>query len=262
MTREKIDSGFLSAEAKRLMDFRKQHVTKNDLTPCPQCATLVKIQAVKCPQCTSDISGHTQKIREELQKLSEVTAELNELHKKEMELFKKEAGEKPIWNRIRDFFSEPALIQDMKIVLPFLIGLFALILFLRNHASGLVFLLGSIASGFAVYFLFEKWKLIKYVAVDLYRTVLLGGMLVILSSATLDSANFWPSVSIFPEITDKIVNVNSSSANIRQAPNTNSKVLMTVTSGEKLTVLEKKDSWYEVRTESGLTGWVYSNLVN
>ena len=244
------------------MEFRKQHVTKNDLTPCPQCATMVKIQAVKCPQCTSDISEHTQKIREELQKLAEVTTELNELHKKEMELFQKEAGEKPIWERIRDFFSEPALIQDMKIVLPFLIGLFALVLFLKNNVSGLVFLLGTLGGGFAVYFLFEKWKVIKFVTVDLYRTVLLGGMLVILSSATLDSANFWPNVSVLPEIKNNIVAVKSPSANIRQAPNTNSNVLTAVPSGENLTVLEKKDSWYKVRTESGVTGWVYSNLVN
>lgn len=258
MSKEK-GAGFLSHEAKRLMEFKKQNIRKNDLTPCPQCATLVKIQAVKCPQCTSDISDHTSRVREELGNLEKVTAELSELHKKEQELFQKEAGEKPFWERIRGFCGDPHFLQDMKIVLPFLILLFGLILFLKNQASGLVFLGGSLGACFVVYFLFEKWSLKKFVTLDLYRTVLLGGLLVILSSATLDSANFWPEFSL---LENDVVRVVSTSANIRETPSTSSGIVTTVHSGERLSVLESQGSWFRVRTKDGDTGWVFSNLVD
>jgi len=147
----------------------------------------------------------------------------------------------------------------MKIVLPFLILLFGLILFLKNQASGLVFLGGSLGACFVVYFLFEKWNLKKFVTLDLYRTVLLGGLLVILSSATLDSANFWPEFSL---LENEVVRVVSTSANIRETPSTSSGIVTMVHSGERLSVLESQGSWFKVRTEDGEVGWVYSNLVD
>ena len=63
-------SQLMSEEAKRLMDFKREHITNNE-SPCPQCATHVSIQAVKCPHCTSDISRHTKNVRDELNKLKE-----------------------------------------------------------------------------------------------------------------------------------------------------------------------------------------------
>ena len=92
---EERGSHSLDAEAKRLLEFKKQNIKKNDLTPCPQCATLVNINANKCPQCTSDISKHTQTVREQLDRLNQVTAQLHELHKREMEVYQQEAGSKP-----------------------------------------------------------------------------------------------------------------------------------------------------------------------
>jgi hypothetical protein len=253
----------LGAEAKRLMDFKKQHVRKNHLTPCPQCATPVNIQAVKCPHCTSEISKHTRQVREELRRLKEVTAELYEIHKKEIELLQQEATETPFWERIRSFFSDPRLLQDMKIVLPFLICLFTVVFFLKDKSSGLVFLLGSLGSGFVAYSLFKKWNLSKYVTIDLYRTALVFGLLLILSNTSFDSTGFWPDFSGVGGTSSSrgSVVVQSSTANIRQAASADSDVVTMVRSGEKLKVLEKRDSWYRVRTESGQSGWIYAPLV-
>ncbi len=75
---EQTGSHSLDVEAKKLLDFKKQHIKKNDLTPCPQCATLVNINANKCPQCTSEISEHTKHVREQLDRLTQVTAQLHE----------------------------------------------------------------------------------------------------------------------------------------------------------------------------------------
>ncbi len=44
---ERTGSHSLDAEAKRLLDFKRQNIKKDNLTPCPQCATLVNINANK-----------------------------------------------------------------------------------------------------------------------------------------------------------------------------------------------------------------------
>jgi len=261
MRQESQRPDLLGTEARRLMDFKSQHVKNNNQTPCPQCATLVSIQANKCPQCTSDIADHTQLVREELQRLTEVTEELYELHQKEMELLHQEAGQKPLWQRLKEHFSEPRFLQDMKIVLPFMIGLFAVVIFLKENASDLVFLLGSVIGAFVVYFLFNKWDLRKYVTLDLYRAVLLLGVIIVLSSTPFDSTTFWPETSVLNASKARRVAVQGSTVNIRQAPTTKSNVVTRAHKGDKLKVLEERDSWYQVETESGSTGWVYANLV-
>ena len=250
-------SSSLDAEAKRLLDFKKQNLKKKDLTPCPQCATLVNIQANKCPHCTSDISKHTKTVREELKKLNEITAQLYELHKREMELYHQETGHKPFWIKIRDFFNEPQVLQDLKIVLPSLISFFVLILFLRSKASGLVFWLVSLLGSFLIYFLFDKWNLKKYVTLNLYRTVLLFGIIMVLASSLGSSTKFWPELSFLKSG----IEVQASAAMIREAPTTNSEVVATAYRGEDLKVLDKNESWYKVQTESGKTGWIHSSVV-
>ncbi len=258
---EERGSHSLDAEAKRLLEFKKQNIKKNDLTPCPQCATLVNINANKCPQCTSDISQHTQKVREQLDKLNQVTAQLHELHKREMEVCQQEAGSKPFWERMGDFFTEPQLLQDLKIVLPFLIGFLGLVLFLGGKVSGFVFWLSSLAGGFVVYYLFKKWNLKKYVTVDLYGTLLVFGLITILSSSLGSSAKFWPELSFLKGTTVTTVEVQSSAVNIREAPTTNSSILSTAQRAERLTVIDQSGSWYNVETGSGTTGWVHASLV-
>jgi hypothetical protein len=254
----------LGAEARRLMEFKKQHVRRNHLTPCSQCATPVSIQASKCPHCTSDIAPHTRHVREELQRLKEITAELYEIHKKELELLRQEASETPLRERVRIFCTDPRLLQDMKIVLPFLIGVFTVVFFLKGNSSGLVFLLGTLGCGFVAYSLFQKWGLNRFVTLDLYRAVLVFGLVVVLSGASFDSAAFWPDFSFVTGASASprgSVVVQSVSANIRRAPSAESEIVTTARNGEKLKVLEKRDSWYRVRTGSGQAGWVYAPLV-
>ena len=88
----------------------------------------------------------------------------------------------------------------------------------------------------------------------------MGGIVVILSSAQFDSANFWPQMSVANGGSGRVV-VQSQIANIRQEPSTRSGVVTQAHSGEKLKVLGKQDSWYRVETESGSTGWIFANLV-
>ncbi len=250
-------SQLMSEEAKRLMEFKRENIINND-TPCPKCATLVSVQAVKCPQCTSDISRHTKKVRDELSKLKEVTEELHELHRQEVELIRQEANEKPIWERIQFFFSNPKFVQDLKIVLPFMIGLFALVFYASGISSGFMFLLTAIGSGFAILFLFKKWGLTKYITLDLYRGLIIGGLFVILSSTTFEASTFWPQMSILTQT----VEIRSESANIRQSPTTSSDVVTRGARGDKLVVLEKRNPWYRVKTSSGTVGWIHSSLLD
>ncbi len=247
----------MSEEAKRLMDFKKEYI-KNNETPCPKCATLVNIQAVKCPQCTSDISQHTKKVRDELNKLKKVTEELNELHRKEMELIRQEASEKPIRERIQNFFGDPKFIQDLKLVLPFMIGLFGLVIYASSKLSGFMFLLTTIAGGFVILFLFKKWGLTRYITLDLYRGLIIFGLFAIIISTTFEASTFWPKMSVLTQT----VEISSESANIRQSPTTSSSVVTQVARGDKLAVLEKRDPWYKVRTSTGAVGWIHSSLLN
>ncbi len=255
---EQTGSHSLDAEAKRLLDFKRQNIKKDNLTPCPQCATLVNINANKCPQCTSDISKHTNKVREQLDRLNQVTAQLHELHKRDIEVYQQEAGSKPFWERVRDFFTEPQFLQDLKIVLPFLIGFFGLVVFLGGRVNGFFFWLVSLTGGFVVYSLFKKWNVKRYVTVDLYRTLLVCGLLLVLSSSLGSSMKFWPEL---PFQKDTVVEVQSSAVNIREAGTTSSNIISTAQRGEKLKMIDKNGSWYKVETESGTTGWVHASLV-
>ncbi len=246
----------LKEEASRLMEFKRENV-RNDETPCPQCATPVNIRAAKCPHCTSDISQHTNKVRTELARLKEVTAELDDLHHQELELLKHEAGQKPIWKRIESFLSEPKFVQDLKLVLPFLIGFFGLAIYASTVLSGFLFLLTALAGGFVVLLLFKKWGLKKYVTVDFYRGILIAGLFVLITNTTFNTATFWPTVSVI----NQTVVVNSEKANIRELPDTSSPIVAESSRGNVLVVVERKDSWYKVKTPSGAVGWVHSSLL-
>ena len=255
---EQMGSHSLDAEAKKLLDFKKQNIKKNDLTSCPQCATLVNIKANKCPQCTSEISEHTKHVREQLDRLTQVTAQLHELHNREIEVSRQEASSKPFWERVRDFFTEPQLLQDLKIVLPFLIGFFVLGVFLGSRVNGVFFWPISLTGGFVVYYLFKKWNVKKYVTVDFYGTLLVCGLLFVMSSSLGSSMTFWPELSF---LRDTTVEVQSSAVNIREAGTISSSIISTAQRGEKLKVIDLIGSWYHIETESGTSGWVHASLV-
>jgi SH3-like domain-containing protein len=51
------------------------------------------------------------------------------------------------------------------------------------------------------------------------------------------------------------------SINIRSAPNTNSSTIGNAFYGVVFTVVEKKDGWTKVKHDSGLTGWIKTELL-
>jgi hypothetical protein len=159
---------------------------------------------------------------------------------------------------VRDFFTEPQLLQDLKIVLPFLIGFFVLGVFLGSRVNGVFFWPISLTGGFVVYYLFKKWNVKKYVTVDLYCTLLVCGLLFVLSSGLGISMNFWPDLSF---LTATTVEVQSSTVNIREIGTISSSIISTAQRGEKLKVIDLIGSWYHVETESGTSGWVHVSLV-
>ncbi|NIO28506.1 MAG: SH3 domain-containing protein [Candidatus Latescibacteria bacterium] len=245
----------LNAEAKRLLDFKKKNVKKHNQTPCPECATLIQINANKCPHCSSDIGDHTAKIREELGKLKGITVELHELHNRYMECHEEESAAHSFWERAKGFISDPRMREDLKIVLPAFLLFFVLIAALRVMGNGPLFWSTTLAGGFIAYYLLKKSNFRRYVTIDLYRAALVLGLILVISGATTRPLPGWPDMSL------NTVEVQRSVANIRESATTNSQVVTTANQGDKLKVLDRQGAWYKVQTKDGQTGWVYSSLV-
>lgn len=247
----------LDDEARRLLEFKKENIRKNRLTPCPECATWINLKARKCPQCTSDISAHTQKVQEQLKKLDEISAELYELHKKKMELYHEGTPYKPIWERVQTFFTDKQLLQDFKIVIPTLVSFFALLFFLKSQDYGILFWLAAIGGGTGLYFLFKRWNLKKFIVLDLYRTALVFGLVILLTATLFSKVTVWPAKS-----GKQTAVITAPSANLRESPSTSADVVATVQQGERVTVTGKRGSWYKVKTENRKRGWIHAELVS
>ncbi|UCF05971.1 MAG: SH3 domain-containing protein [bacterium] len=245
----------LNAEAKRLLDFKKKNVKKNNQVPCPECATLIQVNANKCPHCSSDISSHTEKIREELEKLKDITTELHELHNRYMECHEEESAVRSFWERGKDFISDPRMREDLKIILPSFLLFFVLIGALRIMGNGPLFWSVTLAGGFIAYSLLKKSNFRRYVTIDLYRVALVVGLIIVISGAATQPLPGWPDMSF------NTVEVQRSVANIRESATTDSRVVTTANQGDKLKVLDRQGAWYKVKTKDGQTGWVYSSLV-
>jgi Bacterial SH3 domain len=256
----------LDAEAMRLLQFKREKIRKGNMTPCPECATLISVNANKCPHCTSNITDQNQKIRSELNKLNELSVQLYDLHKRQMELYRHQAEQKPFWQKSKELFTDPQVVQDLKVLLPTLISFFALLLFLRSIASGPVFWLVSVGGTVLVAALLKKWNVRKYLTIDLYRSVLVIVTAAILVASLDSTRRFWPEMPLAGNTTEAVasaanIRVVASGANIRAEPNTQANVVTTVNQGEDLRVLQENGSWYRVSTESGQTGWVHASLV-
>ena len=245
----------LNSEAKRLLDFKKKNVKKHNQTPCPECATLIQISANRCPHCASDIGDHTTRIREELGKLKDITAELHELHNSYMECYEEESAVRPFWERARGFFSDPRMREDLKTILPSLLLFFVLIVALRVMDNEPLFWGITLPGGFIAYFLLKKSNFRRYVTIDLYRAALVVGLILVISGAATLSLPGWFDTS------SNSVEVQRPVANIRESATTDSRVLTTASQGDKLEVIGRQGAWYNVKTEDGQTGWVYSSLV-
>ena len=245
----------LNAEAKRLLDFKKKNVKKHNQAPCPECATLIQISANKCPHCSSDVSDHTTHIREELGKLKEITAELHGLHNSYLECYEEESAVRPFWERAKAFFLDPRMREDLKTILPAFLLFFVLIAALRVMGNGPLFWGITLPGGFIAYFLLKKSNFRKHVTIDLYRAALVVGLILAISGAAIRPLPGWPDVS------SNSVVVQRSVANIRESATTDSRVVTTASQGDELKVIGRQGAWYNIRTEDGQTGWVYSSLV-
>jgi SH3-like domain-containing protein len=64
-----------------------------------------------------------------------------------------------------------------------------------------------------------------------------------------------------PHVIVKANRSEEQSINVRSAPRTNSSIIGNAFYGVVFTVIEKKDGWVKVRHDTGLTGWVKSDLL-
>ncbi|MCH7548617.1 MAG: SH3 domain-containing protein [Candidatus Krumholzibacteriota bacterium] len=247
----------INDQVRALLDFKKHNVKGRNKTPCPECATHVGINANKCPQCASDIADHTSNVRARLAQLDKITTELDQLHSKYMEYRGEEAAMQPIVERVRRIISAPQMAAGIKTVLPSFLLFFAFIATLRIIGNGPLFWAGSLAGGFVAYSLLKKSAFKYYVTVELYRAALIVGLIVMMSGAAAAPLSGW-SMSMF---STNRVEVVRPVVNVRESATTDSRIVATANNGDKLTVIEKRGAWYNVKTSDGQTGWVHSSLV-
>jgi hypothetical protein len=246
--------GRLNDEVRRLLDFKKGNVRGRNRTPCPACATLIDINANKCPHCASEIADHTKNVRRQLSALDHITAELDKVHSSYLECREEEAAMQPLAERVRRAISAPQAAAGIKTVLPAFLLFFAFVATLRILGNGLLFWAGSIAGGVVGYSVLKKSTYRYYVTVDLYRAALIVGLVILMSGAISAPQSGWPfSLGNRVEVVQPL-------ANIRESATTDSDVVITATQGEKLKIVERQGSWYRVE-KNGQTGWIHSSLV-
>ena len=175
----------LNDEVRHLLDFKKSNVKGRNRTPCPECATPVDINAKKCPQCASDIAGHTANVRQHLAELDEHTAELDQLHNRYIEYREEEAAMQPFLEKIRRLVSGPQMAAGFNTVLPSFLLFFAFIATLRIIGNGPLFWASLLAGGFVAYSVLKKSSFKYYVTVELYRAVLIVGLIIMMSGAVM-----------------------------------------------------------------------------
>jgi len=231
----------LENEAERLNKFKKENIRKGDHTPCPACATVIHVNANKCPHCSSDVAAQNALTREILRKLDEVNAELAALSP---------AG--PVLAKIKAFSTRPNLTPEMKILLPAFVVYFALLVALRFMGNPMVFWSACVAGGVIGYVLLNKFRCAKFVTVESYRWLLIVGLLIVMGSTLAPPMNAG---------THSVV-VQKPVANIRQINSANSPIMATANEGDKLRVFGENNGWYNVRTADGTTGWIYASLVS
>ncbi|MDH3214854.1 MAG: SH3 domain-containing protein [Candidatus Krumholzibacteria bacterium] len=242
----------LQEEASRLAEFKKQNVKRQNQTPCPACATYVHINANKCPHCSSDIAANNALVRESLRRLDEVNADLDTLHTKHMRRHK--ATARPFSEQVRSFVT-PQMRDDMKIIVPSFFLLFVVLVALRFTGIEPLFWSITIAGGFIAYSLLNKSNMRRFVTIDLYRSVLVIGLLIVMGSALPKPA------ALLSWGTASSVEVQRPVANIRASSSTDSRIVTTAQQGDNLQVITRRGDWYHIKTSDGQTGWVYASLV-
>ncbi len=249
------DQDTLQWDATRLREFKKENVRRGNQTLCPACAMYVNIKANKCPHCSSDIAANNALVRESLRRLQEVTTQLEAMREEHLERFR-DVPRPPFSERLKGFFVDRQTREDIKVVLPAFFLLFSAIAVFRLIGSQPLFWSCAIVGGAIVYALFNRLRVKRLMTIDLYRTMLVLGLLAVMASAFAQPASWWSG----PGGTDK-VQVLGSTVNIRAFHTTQSDVLATAHRGDRLTVLERRNNWYKIETRDGQEGWVYSSLV-
>lgn len=94
--------------------------------------------------------------------------------------------------------------------------------------------------------------------------------------SVIDSTDGWYKVSFgdtsgwvsadYLSVTDdsgnQVGTISGNSVNVRTGPSTGYDVVMTVVSGEKVSILGNDSGWYKVQFSTGVTGWVKSDYVS
>lgn len=249
------EQSILYADARRLLEFKRQNVNRQDQIPCPECAFLVSVQAKKCGHCGSAIEEHTESAREALEELDRVMAELAELHKRELERHLEAARATPLRERVGRLLADATLRQDLQVLAPGALVLFGTLALLRVSAKGVVFWPCILLAVWLVPVLLRRAGIQRLVTLNLYRLVLVIGLGIAAASAVFRPMPFWP------DALAARVEVVSPSANLRAEPTKESDVVARAQSGDSLEVTDREGEWFEVRTEAGKSGWVHSALV-
>jgi len=243
----------LEQEARRLLDFKAENVHAGDLTPCPHCGARVPIESVECVQCDKDISDHVKIVKDYMERLDAVSNRLYELNDAQAEENGPETPSR--WTRVKSSMPTPRMREHLSTVIPAFLLFFSLIVVLRVTSHGALFWAVAIAGGAVGHMMLRKSRIKKRVGVDLYRSILVIGVMLALTTALVQPMPFWPA----DEVT--ALTVASEVANLRQAPSTNADIIMKLERGAALTVVSRVGAWYEVTTADDKPGWVYSGLV-
>jgi len=249
------EQSILFNDAKRLLAFKRQNITRQNETPCPECTELVSIHAKKCRHCGSEIGEYTEAARESLDELRHLTDELSAIHAREMQRHAEAARVTPLRERALRLMRDESLRSGFRALAPAGLLLFSALLCLRMTVSGLAFWAAVLGGGALSLALLRRARQRHYLTVDLFHLALLIGLGLFTASAVFRPMPFWP------EFLSATVEVTVETANVRAGPTTEAEIVVKAGQGDRLRVLDRDGNWFEVQTDSGDAGWVHADLV-
>ncbi len=156
--------------------------------------------------------------------------------------------------RTRALLALPGLRRELRTLVPWTVVFFGLLVALRVSGTGLLLWSFAMAGGAAAYWLLDRSKLKRHVRVELYRVILVGGVVLALAGARSP-------LPALGNLFATTVAVQRPTVNIRSEPTTRSSIVATARRGDRLALLDAEGSWLKIRTADGKAGWVYSSLV-
>lgn len=244
------------AEANRILELKARYFDSDNRIRCYTCDHLVDLDTGCCAHCGADNTDHLDRVRQDLARLDEIAAQLYSRHEENLEHYRREVAKRPLWQKIRALLEDRRLWMDLEVIVPSFLVFFALVIMVRIMGHGALFWTVTILGGVVARFLLSKSQIRRRVLVDVYRTWLGIGLLLVVSSAVYRPMEMWPRVS------SGRVEVTRPVANLREAATTESAIVLETHRGEKFTILDREGAWYKVRTDTGEEGWVHSALVS